>query len=35
MGIDKLIPLAEVLKTTPTYLMGLEKEKKQEEQSQM
>ncbi|PGH24046.1 LexA family protein [Fusobacterium animalis] len=31
MGIDKLIPLAEVLKTTPTYLMGLEKEKKQEE----
>ena len=29
MGIDKLIPLAEVLKTTPTYLMGLEKEKKQ------
>lgn len=31
MGIDKLIPLAEVLKTTPTYLMGLEKEKKQED----
>ena len=31
MGIDKLIPLAEVLKTTPTYLMGLEKDKKQED----
>ena len=24
MGIDKLIPLAKVLKTTPTYLMGWE-----------
>lgn len=31
MGIDKLIPLAEVLKTTPVYLMGLENDKKQEE----
>ena len=31
MGIDKLIPLAEVLKTTPTYLMGLEKDRKQED----
>lgn len=25
MGIDKLIPLAKVLKTTPAYLMGWEK----------
>lgn len=31
MGIDKLIPLAEVLKTTPVYLMGLENNKKQED----
>lgn len=27
MGIDKLIPLAKVLKTTPTYLMGRENNK--------
>ena len=27
MGIDKLIPLAKVLKTTPTYLMGWENNK--------
>ena len=27
MGIDKLIPLAKVLKTTPAYLMGWEEDK--------
>lgn len=27
MGIDKLIPLAKILKTTPAYLMGWEDEK--------
>lgn len=27
MGIDKLIPLAKVLKTTPAYLMGWENNK--------
>ena len=33
MGIDKLIPLAEVLKTTPVYLMGLENNKKEEKEN--
>ncbi|QYC52346.1 repressor protein CI [Fusobacterium phage FNU_1P] len=33
MGIDKLIPLAEVLKTTPVYLMGLENDKKEEKEN--
>lgn len=33
MGIDKLIPLAEVLKTTPVYLMGLEIDKKEEKEN--
>ena len=33
MGIDKLIPLAEVLKTTPVYLMGLENDKKEKKEN--
>lgn len=33
MGIDKLIPLAKILKTTPTYLMGWEDEKNHSEKT--
>lgn len=33
MGIDKLIPLAKILKTTPAYLMGWEDEKKHSEKT--
>ena len=33
MGIDKLIPLAKILKTTPAYLMGWEDEKNHSEKT--
>lgn len=33
MGIDKLIPLAKILKTTPAYLMGWEDEKSHSEKT--